>query len=214
MSDYHALRDHYEGCLEAHGDTHLGVGWPRQVDAERRYEAMLGMVPRAEAVSLLDLGCGAAHLVDYLRATGRDQVAYTGADISAKFVALAREKHPDLPFHVADLLAADAPDLGTYDYVVMNGIFTARNGMSFDAMWAFCQALLDRAVPLARRGLAFNVMSKHVDWERDDLFHLPYDTLAGFLHARGWRRYTLRAEDGLYDYTVYIHRGEAPWPSS
>ena len=27
-------------------------------------------------------------------------------------------------------------------------------------------------------GIAFNVMSKHVDWERDDLFHVPFDEMA------------------------------------
>ena len=30
-------------------------------------------------------------------------------------------------------------------------------------------------------GIAFNVMTKHVDWERDDLFHLPFDQLAEWL---------------------------------
>ncbi len=30
-------------------------------------------------------------------------------------------------------------------------------------------------------GIAFNLMSKHVDYERDDLFHVGYDELANFL---------------------------------
>ena len=60
--------------------------------------------------------------------------------------------------------------------------------------------------PLARRGIAFNVMSKHVDWERDDLFHLPFDVLAAFLRAEISRHYQFRADYGLYEYTAYVYR--------
>ena len=175
--DYHVLRDHYERCLQEHGDNHLGVNWARQEDADRRYDVMLELVKPAESVSLLDFGCGAAHFYDYLLARGRTDIVYAGLDISQKFVDLSRQKHPDLHFYCLDVLASDQA-LPVFDYIVLNGVFTAKTSMSHDAMWEFCRALLTRLVPHARRGLAFNAMSKHVDWERDDLFHLPYDTIA------------------------------------
>ncbi|MDB5097065.1 MAG: SAM-dependent methyltransferase [Cyanobacteria bacterium RYN_339] len=203
--DYHALQTHYEACLEEHGDNHLGVNWSRQEDADRRYEVMLDLVKPGEGVSLLDFGCGAAHFYDYLRARGRTDIVYAGLDISPKFVELSRAKHPALDFYCLDVLTADAA-LPEFDYIVLNGVFTAKPTISHEAMWAFCQALLTKLVPHARKGLAFNAMSKHVDWERDDLFHLPFDTIAAFLHAQGWRRYTIRADYGLYDYTLYLHR--------
>jgi len=55
-------------------------------------------------------------------------------------------------------------------------------------------------------GVAFNVMSKHVDWERDDLFHLPFDTLARYLIASLTRNFVIRSDYGLYEYTTYIYR--------
>lgn len=45
------------------------------------------------------------------------------------------------------------------------------------------QASAEAVVSKARRGLAFNVMSKQVDWERDDSFHLPMDVFASFSQA-------------------------------
>lgn len=216
MSDpaYFALKGHYERCLEEHGDTHLGVNWPRAEDARKRYEVMAGLLapdPDGGQVSVLDFGCGAAHFYAYLQEVGRSDVAYAGLDISPAFVALSREKYPELPFYCLDVLADDA-ELPTFDYIVMNGVFTAKRSMSFDEMWDFARGLLTKLLPRARRGLAFNAMSKHVDWERDDLFHLPFDTVAAFLHGQNRRRYLLRADYGLYDYTVYVLDEGAAWP--
>jgi hypothetical protein len=73
-------------------------------------------------------------------------------------------------------------------------------------MLAYFRQLLQRVYPLAGRGLAFNVMSKHVDWERDDLFHLPFDQVAAFLRAEISRNYVFRADYGLYEYTTYVYR--------
>jgi hypothetical protein len=56
------------------------------------------------------------------------------------------------------------------------------------------------------RGLAFNVMSKHVDWERPDLFHLPFDALAQVLARSLTRNFVIRNDYGLYEYTTYVYR--------
>jgi hypothetical protein len=54
--------------------------------------------------------------------------------------------------------------------------------------------------------MAFNVMSKAVDWERDDLFHVSMDRLATLLHGLAGRRIVFRADYGLYEYTAYAYR--------
>jgi hypothetical protein len=73
-------------------------------------------------------------------------------------------------------------------------------------MFDYLRRLLKRVYPHARCGLAFNVMSKHVDWEREDLFHLPYDTLAAFLKREISRNFVFRADYELYEYTAYVYR--------
>ena len=55
-------------------------------------------------------------------------------------------------------------------------------------------------------GIAFNVMSKDVDWERDDLFHLPLSELSSFLSKNLTRRYIIRNDYGLYEYTTYVYK--------
>ncbi len=199
---------HYESCLDRHGDNHLGVDWPRADDAARRYQVMLEVVrPTApgQTVSLLDFGCGAAHLLQYLQAAGIENVSYAGLDLSPKFVELARRKYPANTFFCADILE-DAEALPRFDYVVMNGVFTERRSLSFDEMLAYFERLLKQVWSRAAVGVAFNVMSKQVDWEREDLFHLPLDTLAGFLTKELSRNFVIRNDYRLYEYTAYVYR--------
>jgi len=201
---------HYEACLERHGDTHLGVDWPKEDDAARRYQVMLEVVRRAsprEQVSLLDFGCGAAHLLQHMRATGVENVRYAGLDLSPKFVELARRKFPASDFHCVDVLDAAACEaLPRFDYVVMNGVFTEKRTLSFDEMLGYFRRVVKAVWPKAGAGLALNVMSKQVDWERDDLFHLPLDTLATFLTRELTRNFVIRNDYGLYEYTAYVYR--------
>ena len=73
-------------------------------------------------------------------------------------------------------------------------------------MLAYFERTLSAVFAKAKVGLAFNVMSKHVDWERDDLFHLPFDTLVRFLTASLTRNFVIRNDYGLYEYTTYLYR--------
>lgn len=204
---YHALKHHYEACLAEHGDSHLGVNWSRAEDAERRYQVMLDLITPVpgQRVSVLDFGCGAAHFYAYMRAQGRDDIAYTGLDISEAFVTLSRAKYPENEYLCLDVLSPGAT-LPTYDYIVLNGVFTNRTGMSFAAMHDFFTRLVTTLFPHVRVGMAFNAMTKHVDWEREDLFHLPFDDLAAFLKRDVSRKFAIRSDYGLYDYTTYVYR--------
>jgi SAM-dependent methyltransferase len=213
--DYRQIVEHYEGCLARHGDTHLGVDWPRLEDAETRYRVMLGVIrPGPSNPSILDFGCGAGHLYEFIQRNYRMDLRYAGLDLSSRFVDLCRSKHPDVEFICADLLGDGIEGVARSDYVIANGVFTEKRGLSFDAMLGYFESLVPRLFALARVGIAFNVMSKQVDWERDDLFHLPIDTLARFLTRQVTRHFVVRNDYGLYEYTVYAYREPGSWPRS
>lgn len=207
---YLTLREHYESRLREHGDSHRGVDWPNKPDAEKRYDVMLDLIgSSATAVSLLDVGCGLAHLYDRIVEKKWDKrLTYEGLDISPAFIAACRHKHPQIRFHEADILAPDSALLPArqYDYVVLNGVFTEKLMMSHAEMSDFFQRLLATAYEFARKGVAFNVMSKHVDWERNDLFHLPFDEMAGFVSRKLTRHFVIRNDYRLFEYTVYLYR--------
>ena len=88
----------------------------------------------------------------------------------------------------------------------MNGIFNYRGALSQDDMFEYLRTLIRRVSEKAAIGLAFNVMTKQVDWERDDLFHLPVDRLLTFLSREVSRHVVIRHDYGLYQYTAYVYR--------
>ncbi len=203
---YLSIVEHYEACLERHGDTHLGVDWPNAEDAETRYRVMLDVIrrPASDPVRLLDFGCGTSHFYEYLQREGIRDIEYSGLDISERFVDLSRVKFPDVEYYCADILDDDV-ELPRFDYVVMNGVFTERIDLTFDEMLAYFKRVVRRVFALVDDGLAFNVMSKQVDWERDDLFHLPLDLLSEFLTREISRNFVVRHDYGLYEYTAYVY---------
>ena len=160
---------------------------------------------RGGQFDVLDLGCGAGHFLEYLRDAGPAAFAYRGLDLSPVFVGLCRQKFPGVEFTCADILQ-DGCTLPASDYVVMNGLFTEKRSLGQDEMMDFTCRILTRAFAAARKGIAFNLMSKHVDWERDDLFHVPYDEITRFVIGSLSRHHVIRADYGLYEYTLYVYR--------
>ena len=205
--NYLKIISHYEDCLERYGDSHLGVDWPNLVDAETRYQVMLEVIRGAltSKISLLDFGCGASHMYEYIQRKNLEHIDYSGLDISEKFIELSKKKFPAIPYYCLDILQ-DHSELPKFDFVIMNGVFTEKRELPFDEMYEYFQKMIMQIFEYARVGIAFNVMSTHVDWERDDLFHLPMDLLAAFLVKNMSRDFVIRNDYQLYEYTTYVYR--------
>ena len=203
---YQSIIRHYENCLARFGDTHRGVDWPNASDAARRYRIMLDVVrPGDTPATLLDFGCGASHLYQYMQEQQVTGLRYAGLDASRAFCDLSTQKYPQNEYLCLDVLA-EPQRLPEFDYVVMNGVFTEKRELSFDDMFGYMKRVLTVAFGKTRRGMAFNVMSKQVDWERDDLFHMPIGLLTDFLAQNLSRHYVVRNDYGLYEYTAYVYK--------
>lgn len=206
MVGYHKIIEHYENCLALHGDNFRGVDWTNEADTFKRFEVMLGVIrEKPEPVTLLDFGCGASHIYEYILRNNLTFIDYSGLEISEKFFELSKSKFPSVNYYHLDIIES-SDELPIFDYVVMNGVLTEKRELSFDEMWKYTQELLVQVFSKCRKGIAFNVMAKAVDWEREDLFHLPMDILADFLTKKLSRNFIIRNDYGLYEYTTYVYR--------
>lgn len=198
---------HYNSCLEQYGATPRGADWPNGADLAVRFEVMLTALDAAGAQpSVLDLGCGPGLLLDYLSAMRRlDAVSYRGIDLSRAMIESARERWPDHEFECRDIIETPLADQSV-DVVIINGVLTERLGLSVQKITALAQALVAAAFRTARVGIAFNVMNAHVDWQREDLFHWPFDPVAAFLRSKITPHYAFRADYGLYEYACFAWR--------
>lgn len=206
--DYHQIVTYCEGFLDRYGDSHLGVGWTKKKEyADLRYRVMLDALrPHWQRpLEILDFGCGLAHLKNYMEDTGIEGLTYTGLDLSDKFLAASRAKFPETTFLQVDLMQPGAA-IPEYDFIFLNGIFNSRGTNSDAEMTDYMQTLLRNVWKFTRKGFAFNLMSKYLDWERDDLFHMPFDPVAAFLDREISRHFVVRHDYGLFEYTVYVYR--------
>jgi SAM-dependent methyltransferase len=204
---WNAIVRHYEACLAKHGATPRGVDWPNGADLAARFSVMLELLAEGgERPVLLDLGCGPGLVLDYLAATGGvDRVQYQGIDLSNAMIDVARTRWPTHEFFCRDIVAIPLPEQSV-DIVIMNGVLNERRELSVESMTALAQSVVAAAFRAARIGIAFNVMNAHVDWQRDDLFHWPFDALAHFLKREVGLNYAFRADYGLYEYTCLVRR--------
>jgi len=202
---YIKIVEHYEDCLEKHGDSYLGVDWPKLEDASLRYKIMLDIIKETDTnTTLLDFGCGLSHLYDFIKKNNYSKIEYNGLDLSEKFIQISKSKYPENKYYFTDILSDNL--IKKFDYIIANGVFTEKRDLDFDEMFDYFKKMLLKLFFLCNNGIAFNVMSKQVDWERDDLFHLPLDLLADFLTKNLSRNFIIRNDYGLYEYTVYVYK--------
>ena len=92
------------------------------VRQRRRSDWMLAQIERLGARRVLEIGCGTGENAAVLAADTRAEVV--AVDISAAFVAIARERHPadNLRFERLDLFGDKLLEFGTFDMVCGNGI--------------------------------------------------------------------------------------------
>ena len=199
---YKDIVNYYESCYGQHGDSHLGVDWPNKIDADTRYRVMTEGVEHCNGKSILDFGCGLAHYYEYLIQKDKDYY-YEGLELSKPMFHRCAEKHPLTTFHNIDILQEEWT-LPKLDCAVMNGVFTEKLNMTHDEMFNHMTKLVSLVFNNVNKGIMFNVMSKQVDYERDDLFHLSVDKLSWFIKEHLSRKFVIRHDYDLWDYTVYI----------
>jgi len=98
---------------------------------ERLWNETLAQCPAA-SLSVLEAGCGSANDYRFLVSHGlAGFVRYTGFDISAKNVANARRRFPDVDFIQASVLDIPA-GAGQYEYVFAHDLFEHLSPPAFD----------------------------------------------------------------------------------
>jgi SAM-dependent methyltransferase len=196
--------------LTAKSDVHR-LGWPNAPDLASRYEALLSAVDfnaysESRPLKLLDLGCGYGLLLDWLSENGLlGSVEYTGVDLVGSILEAARQRWPGHRFDWRDVRDQAYAD-GAFDYCIICGIFIAKYGNSYEDTVALAQGTLKAVWPSVTLGLAFNSMSKHVDWERHDLFHWPLDEIMAFCKRDLCRHASFRLDYGPWEVATLVRK--------
>jgi SAM-dependent methyltransferase len=189
----------YAERLQRLGPDVQALGWRDAEQQALRFDVLTGMLPDLAGARILDVGCGFGDLHEYLCARGIDAV-YTGCDISADVLCVARARHAGLAFEERDIVDTPYPD-GSFDYVCISGIFNHR----ITNNQAFMERTLSAAFRAARKGAAANMMTDHVDYREDHLYYFNPESVLAFCRTLS-RHVALRHDYPLYEFTVAVRR--------
>lgn len=98
--------------------------WSRAEDMQTAAE--LAMALPLDSGSVLDLGCGTGLGADLIQGSlGRQDIHYTGADVSPEMIAIATTLHPTCSFRVNAMEDCGVFDAESFDTVMLlNGAFS------------------------------------------------------------------------------------------
>jgi len=193
---------HYEHQLATHGPTARGMDWKDEASQRLRFEVLCDLC-NLDGLELHEVGAGAGHLLDFLRERGV-RARYSGSDLSPAMVESARARHPGVDFERRDLLA-EAP-ARRYDVVVCSGLFHVKLEHSPETWRHFVQEMLRRMFAMCRVGIAFNLMSDHVDFRAPNLYYAPVAETLDFCRQELSRFVSVRHDYPLHEYTTYVYR--------
>lgn len=203
-----AYRRHYADSFARHGASSRGVDWGEQPDVDIRYGKMLEVIEAGGAAarpSILDVGCGFGGLLDYAERRGL-QLDYTGIDLVPEMIEHARNAHPSARFTVGDVFSMS--ERQDFDYVVCNGILTLKLEASILDMDRFSRQLIRKMFSLARRGLAFNMMTSHVNFMVPKLYYKNPLEMIAFCATELSRKFRVDHAYPLYEFTIYVYRDQ------
>lgn len=199
-----ACRTHYENVLKKHGDSPQGADWA-DADSQRLRFKILSEIDDLNGKGIHDVGCGLAHLVEFLAESGVN-CQYVGSDISSLMIEKAKQRIPKAQLYVADILDDVTPEWMKADYLFASGVFHVKGANERSPWQQFVEAMVRRMFSLAQKGIAFNMMTSYVDYEDTNLFYLSPAEMLDFCIQNLGRRVVIRHDYPLWEYTVYVYK--------
>jgi hypothetical protein len=195
--------------IERFGISPQGVGWKNDEAQKLRFRAMCEVVlpkHRHSNVSIHEIGCGMAHMRDYLRENSFPYI-YSGSDALPRMLEISKSRHPDVQFFRFNILT-DPPLDERYDYVVMNGVFHyLAEGVSWEEWRDEVRAMIQKAWEMARVGIAFNLMTDMVDWRDPHLFYInPCEVIPWIRELT--RLFVVKQDYYPFEFSVFAYREE------
>lgn len=192
---------YFDQLVAQHGSDLRALDYGRPESQQTRFRA-LAAVTDLTGKRVLDVGCGFAHLADFLDARFVD-VRYTGIDLSPAVLDVARRRRPDLDLRLVDLMAL--PDERAFDVVFANGIFYLLGDDAPTKM----RAMISRLYALAHEAVAFCSLSTWAPLKVEGEFHAdPNEMLAYCRSLTPW--VNLRHAHLPHDFTIYLYREQQP----
>jgi SAM-dependent methyltransferase len=201
------LEELYDQHLRVHGDSPQATQQTDRLTQEQRMRVLCQVTDLGRA-KVLDFGCGTGHLLEFMRRECGHHGDYVGYDITRSMVDTAAAKYPDARFEHRNILADGLPE--DFDVTLVTGTFNNHTGDNWEWITA-CLQLLWRHT---RTAMAFNMLSRYVDFLGPGLYYEDPGRVLRFCKEELSPLVTLRHDycvrPGVvpYEFTVYVYRSD------
>jgi cyclopropane fatty-acyl-phospholipid synthase-like methyltransferase len=195
-----SLVEQYRNAFAANGDTPAGVLWPRGRQG-LRFDALTRHFSGND-FSVLDYGCGLAHLKAYLDQRF-ERYQYYGADLVAEFVEAVKVKYPSAVVQ----LVQSYDDIATpVDHVVISGTFNIIDTTDHADYLDYVRAALVHLFSQAQVSLSVNFMTNRVDFMQNQALHINASEMADFIRSNLSPRLFLDESYMPYEFTLVVFK--------
>lgn len=192
----------YSKSFRVHGDSPKSVMWPKGRQ-EERFNALLRFVPKDHNFSILDYGCGLAHLIDYLEKNFKEY-DYTGCDVVDDFIVHNSNKYKKKTF----FNSMNHKVSQTYDYTVVSGAF---NILYVEDVIEHKKIVFETIKMLFKHTnkiLSINFMTDQVDFQSHNAYHQNIKELYDFCYENISKRLNIDQTYMPYEFTITLFRDQ------
>lgn len=190
--------------LSRYGNCPQAVGSESIEHKQLRYRQLSRIFDNESEFSILDVGAGVGDYFGFLNQFfSEKQITYQGLEITNEFCKIAEEKYSDISIDTRNILI---DEVELYDYVVLSGIFHQRGEVSINDWNEFMKNILLKAFQISNKGIAFNVLSNYVDYQKDGNFYVNLTELQDFIVSKLSRFYSINHAYPLFEATVFCYK--------
>jgi len=202
--DKKEIIDRYTKRFERYGGVVEALGSGTDEHQAVRYR-VISEIADLGGQRVLDVGCGFGGFIDYARHYGQP-MKYTGTDIVPALIEEAKRRHPSEKFFGMDIL--DAPQDMEFDYIISSQAFN--NKFTYSDNWEVVKEVLAKCFKIAKKGVAFDMMSSYVDFHEEHLYYFDPAKVFEFCKTLT-KRVTLRHDYQLFEFCVYLYPDFTGW---
>lgn len=192
----------YTDNIRKFGNKAESVGWGNQEKQDLRFLKLLSLIEdKQDTFSVNELGCGYGELVKYCSRNGFQLGEYFGYDISEEMLKNAK----DYLAGIENITLFKSSELSTMaDYTIASGIFNVRFDHGIQDWDLHIKSTLRDMFEHSKKGIAFNLLTKYVDFEADNLYYADPGYCFDFCKTELSKKVNLLHDYPLYEWTITV----------
>lgn len=196
-----SIKNLYKKAFLEFGDSHKTVLWPKGRQ-EVRFNALTQFIPRESTFSILDFGCGLAHMKEYLDKHFQN-IQYTGVDMVEEFIEFNKNKYPDTNFMTS---AEFNKSSEKFDYIVSSGVYNILYKDSVGEHQGEVFRILENLFEKTNIYLASDFMTDRVDYRQPSTFHANPEFLFDRITKQFSRRVIINHSYLPYEFCITVYK--------